>query len=317
MKKIYAAFRRVALSLGYLHKHPQMPIFSSGELPPEFCSKTYRSLYKDVAHFSEGKLRNHYFATGRREGRRAYPFSSRLEFAQQFPVNKSVLEISPFTSPFFIGPNVEYADVLDQDALRHRALSLSLDPDDIPKISYVISPTSPSSTVGKKFDIIASSHVIEHQPNLLGHLREISMLLKQFGQYALVIPDKRYCFDHFISETTVAQLLQADLENRSTHSLSSVIEHAALTTHNDPARHWAGDHGDPVVVLDKVKKATQEYQDADGDYIDVHSCYFSPDSFVNLIDLTRDLSFHNFRVQAIYPTERNNLEFYVVLQRMD
>ncbi len=99
----------------------------------------------------------------------------------------------------------------------------------------------------------------------------------------------------FLQPSTVAQLLGAHLENRKVHTLSSVVEHRALTTHNDPARHWAGDHGDPEENrAARIASAIQEINDANGAYIDVHAWYFTPQSFRQVItDLsaTKHISF--------------------------
>ena len=93
---------------------------------------------------------------------------------------------------------------------------------------------------------VFSSHCIEHQPDLVRHLQEVANLLEPDGAYFLLIPNKLYCFDHFIAETSVADVMLAHHLGHRVHTLASVIEHRALTTHNDPSRHWLGDHADPT-----------------------------------------------------------------------
>ena len=68
-------------------------------------------------------------------------------------------------------------------------------------------------------------------------------------------------------------------ERRHVHALRSLIEHRALTTHNDGLRHWRGDHGTPSEnVGSRFRKAVQEFEGAGLKYIDVHAWYFTPDS---------------------------------------
>ena len=63
------------------------------------------------------------------------------------------------------------------------------------------------------------------------------------GCYVIIIPDKRYCFDHFINETTIADVVNMNVNKVKNHSVKSVIEHRGLTCHNDSVRHWNNDHG--------------------------------------------------------------------------
>jgi len=68
-------------------------------------------------------------------------------------------------------------------------------------------------------------------------------------------------------------------ERREVHTLRSVIECRALTTHNDSFRHWLGDHGVEFENFEqRLRAALQEFNDAQGKYIDVHAWYFTPDS---------------------------------------
>src|SRR5258706_9842625 len=42
------------------------------------------------------------------------------------------------------------------------------------------------------FDYVIASHVIEHVPDVIGWLREVSDVLKPEGMLCLAIPDRRY-----------------------------------------------------------------------------------------------------------------------------
>jgi hypothetical protein len=148
------------------------------------------------------------------------------------------------------------------------------------------------------------------------HLNQVADLLKPNGRYYLLVPDHRYCFDHYLLPSTVAQVLGAHLENRKVHTLSSVVEHRALTTHNDPARHWAGDHGDPKENrAGRIASAIQEINDANGAYIDVHAWYFTPQSFRQIITDLSATRHIPFSVQTMFPTRPNSNEFWTILQK--
>lgn len=48
----------------------------------------------------------------------------------------------------------------------------------------------------------ASSHCIEHQIELVRHLKAVSRLLSPLGIYLMLVPDHCFCFDHFQTAST-------------------------------------------------------------------------------------------------------------------
>lgn len=160
--------------------------------------------------------------------------------------------------------------------------------------------------------MILSCHSIEHQTNFIKHLTNVSGLLKNNGVYVVICPDKRYCFDHFIKETTIADIINMNYINNEKHTIKSVIEHRALTCHNDCGRHWNNDHGTPNI--ENIKNAINEYETTEG-YIDVHALQFTPESFQGIIDILKKNNFIDLYCDRVYPTLRNSCEFYAVLRK--
>lgn len=225
-----------------------------------------------------------------------------------------VLEIGPFANPMLRGANVDHLDVLPADGLRERARTLGMDPGGVPDIRWV-STGGDLDCVTERYDAVVSSHAVEHQPDLVRHLQQVEQVLNPGGRYYLLVPDHRYCFDHFLVPSTTAQVIGAHVEGRRAHTAASVIEHRALTTHNDPVRHWAGDHGDPADRrAQRIAGALQEISDAAGGYIDVHAWYFTPPSFRRIVDDLRECGLTGFTVQRLFPTRPNANEFWCILQ---
>jgi SAM-dependent methyltransferase len=295
-------------------------IFSSGgtgrSFPQEFDSAFYRGEYRDLARMSGEELVAHYERHGRQEGRRASPAAVRESFVPLAAAAGSVLEIGPFCNPVMKGRNVRYFDVLDQAALQARAVEHKLDPKGCPVIDYV-SPSGDLSVIDQQFDAVFSSHCIEHQPDLVEHLRQVERILRPGGAYFLIIPDKRFCFDHFIPETSVAEVLAAHLETRRVHTLRSVIEHRALTTHNDSHAHWSGMHGDAIRadLAAAVRGALAEYENSRGAYIDVHAWQFTPARFRLVTSSLAQLGYTALRPVRVYDTPHLRLEFTAILAR--
>jgi 2-polyprenyl-3-methyl-5-hydroxy-6-metoxy-1,4-benzoquinol methylase len=282
-------------------------------LPDEFEAEAYRSLHPDLTHMTDVQLLHHYKTYGREEGRTANRVRDRQSFSRLIPNTINALEIGPFCTPILRGLNVSYFDVLSQEDLVARAHSLGLDPAGIPNLDYT-SPTGSLEVVERQFEVILSSHCLEHQPDLIHHLQQTRRLLQPEGAYFLLVPDKRYCLDHFIPSSNLAEVVAAHYERRTAHTLRSVIEHRALTTHNDSSHHWQGDHGTNFDnVKDRVEIALREFDDANGRYIDVHAWYFTPDSACAILSALHGMGLIKFSVRRVYPTRFGANEFWLVL----
>ena len=287
---------------------------NSCELPPEFDPACYRRNYVDLAGMSDDELYTHWVMYGIGEGRTASSAATREKFVSLIPVGEAVLEIGPFYSPRLIGDHVRYFDVLDKAGLIARAKATGLDYTQVPDIDFV-SPTGDLSVVSSSFRFLFSSHCIEHQPNLVCHLNQVARLIDRGGLYFLIIPDKRYCFDHFLPESTIADVIDAHLTRRTAHTARSVIEHRVLTTHNDPLRHWQRNHGTPSLDLRKIVGALAEIEASGGKYVDVHAWQFTPNSFRTIINTIGDMRLAPLRPLRVYQTPFGRFEFCAVLHR--
>jgi hypothetical protein len=240
-------------------------------------------------------------------------YTSRADFLAQISPLQKGLEIGPFANPLLNNPNVKYLDVLPTEQLKVRASTLGMDPELVPLISYIADENG-FPEISESFDYLLSCHSIEHQPDLVKHLNQVEQILLPGGKYFLIIPDKRYCFDHYIAESTIADVVGAYLEQRTVHTAKSVIEHRALTTHNDPVEHFAGNHGDIESNQQvRVQQAIGEFKNSNGQYIDVHAWYFVPESFVKLVNQLNELGLVGLKVAQIWNTPTNNFEFCVIL----
>jgi SAM-dependent methyltransferase len=263
---------------------------------------------------SDRDLYQHYQVYGRAEGRIASQAIPREKFISFIANYESALEIGPFNRPMLSGPRVKYFDILTSEELRSRAIEIGESPKGVPNIDFV-SKSADLRDVSGAFDVVASSHCIEHQPNLVKHLCDVERLLGSGGCYCLIIPDCRFCFDHFISLTTIADILEAHFENRQRHKLGKIIEHRVLTCHNDAARHWANDSGEQKVSAQAIHAAIQEWENARGGYVDVHAWQFTPPSFRKIISLLNELGLVGLKAARVYDTPYATGEFFAVLHK--
>jgi SAM-dependent methyltransferase len=281
--------------------------------PPTIDPDTYRASDPALGKLDDAAAIAHYRAHGRDKGVVASPLALRENLLLFIEDDISLLEIGPFCRPLKRGSKVEYLDVLDADQLRVRAGQTGNATAGVPAVIHHVGDLD---IVDRTYDAVLSSHAIEHQPDLVRHFQQVERILNPGGGYFLIIPDKRFCFDHFIAESTIADVLQAHEEQRRVHTLKSVIEHRALTVHNDHRRHWAGDHGNPERNrAARVQAALDEHAVAAGGYVDVHAWYFVPPSFRLIVNTLRELGLIGLEIAGLYHTARDRNEFCAILKK--
>ena len=287
-------------------------------LPPEFDADFYRRTYSDLGRLDNAGLERHYRQFGIKEGRSGSHVTARKGFLSLITKSDSILEIGPMASPVVKGSNVKYFDVLPTDALKAKATQHGMDAKKCPYIDYV-SETGDLSVVTEQFDAVVSSHAVEHQPDLVAHFKHVARILKPKGHYFLLVPDKRYCFDHFIPESSIAEIIDAHIRKKKFHDASSVIEHLALTTHNDPARHWRGDHGEPHFknFPQRVRDAMEIFDNHENVYLDTHAWQFIPSTFRENTALLHELGVVPLKPVRVYDTTLDSFEFCAVLEKSD
>jgi SAM-dependent methyltransferase len=232
----------------------------------------------------------------------------------------TALEIAPYFNALLKGETVKYFDIFDQQQLIELAAEDKDIPTDkipsIPKMDYV-NPMGDMSEIKEKFNLVYSSHNIEHQVDLLKHLNQVANLLENKGEFFLAIPDHRYCFDHFIPATPLSEVLATFWQSPHTYSLQNILAMRCETTHNDSTQHWKGNDGEIKYQHDPecYSKALAEYNKSNGSYVDIHKWRFTPDSFYNIVETTYKMGLQPLRIKKVYCTEVNSHEFYAILYK--
>lgn len=148
--------------------------------PNSFSLEIYRKNNSDLQELSEEQLKTHYYDKGIKEGRIANEITNKhqlVNYIKTLRLNK-ILEIGAFDRPLI--DNIKHFDISDQKTLKIRASIIKRNPDNIPFIHYVNSEGS-LCEIDEKFDIILSSHCIEHQVDFIKHLNEIENILINGG----------------------------------------------------------------------------------------------------------------------------------------
>lgn len=304
---------------GYLRANPDVAIaveqkkFSSGrEHFDQYGSREGRSIYIPVASNWKSTL----------SGLMGFPVvASRKEKIFSF-IDSSLkgLEIGPShrpAAPKREGFNVKILDHLSAEGLREKYRSSGLDIAAIEEVDFVWSGQPLAELVGdERFNWIIAAHLIEHVPDFIGFLRECEKMLENAGVLSLVVPDKRYCFDHFREVSSLAQVIDAHVEKRQTHSSGSVAEFYLNACKKNGVIAWDPAHQGNYEFCHGSNDAKEMMARAStGEYLDIHAWCFTPSSFRLLMQDLFTLGLIQLREVGFFPTEGH--EFFIALAKSD
>jgi hypothetical protein len=234
------------------------------------------------------------------------------------------MEISPLASPVLDPnhPNSRFLDICSQDELKIKyANDPTVDKDRIVPVHYVHHGESYRELVGgERFGLIVACHVIEHVPNVLKWLNDLSEILEEQGIVKLVIPDKRYCFDFMRRCTSVSDIVGAFLENRLQPNPERVYDHFLHVngTMNDPSLHHAGKYEKEFTPTIQMHETAMEFARLSlTQYIDTHCWVWTPDTFCEQMVFLQTAGLLNLEliIPEMMGTPHNSFEFYVTFRK--
>jgi hypothetical protein len=222
-----------------------------------------------------------------------FPVASAEDLANLMPGSGVVLEISPEQNQ--LTGSVRKA--LQPEWLKSSA----------PIVSY------------KLYDSVIAARSAEFDPNLVKHLQTIHDILKPGGSYFVVLPDHRYNASHFMQPSSLAQVLKAYVDNKTSVSPETVFENNVLRTHNNAVRHWRGDHDDVSEEnrAKRISESVKALQHPIG-YNPAHAAQawvFTPHTFSQICKDLYDAGHSKLELQQLFVTPRNKNEFYAILTK--
>lgn len=228
------------------------------------------------------------------------------------------LEIGPSFRPIAPkrdGFNVHSVDHLPTDELRAKYESHpGVDVAAIEDVDFVWHGESLVELVGTEsaYDWIIASHALEHIPDPVSFLIGCERVLRPGGVISLVLPDKRYCFDHFRPLSTTGALLDAFHERRGRPTPGNVFDHMANAVHRGGMISWEVGESQPLALVHQTNEVQQAWETASqtDNYLDVHVWTFVPESFRLLVS---DLSMLGITSLGIEGEFDGGEEFFVSL----
>lgn len=230
----------------------------------------------------------------------------------------SILEIGPSYNPILPkreGYRVFIADHADQNTLKEKYRSFGVDPSRIEAVDFVTTDLASIKETGLSFDLILASHVIEHVTDFIKFINDCDDLLSDGGQLALIIPDKRYCFDSIRPLTSPGAIIDAHIANRSLH-IGGLFDHYLYFCRNKGQMAWGISDS---VEFDKIGHSASDILEIIkrpllmSDYVDAHEWVLVPANFRLIIKGLRETNFIRTGIECSYPTL--GYEFLAILSR--
>ena len=243
-------------------------------------------------------------------------------------VGGSMLEIGPLANPFLSKDvyDVYYADIKNKDEIFAVYRNCKeLGPADelygkITPIDFVVKDGYLNAVGDKRFSVVFSSHVLEHVPDVIGHLLELSEILEEGGHVAMIIPDKRYTFDHFREVTPFRDMMDVYLSKDIRSTARLVFDNCFnINSCNDPVKYHnssvsfeetAASAGKYTAALNAYKRVCDT-----GSIMGVHYWVFTYTSFLDFLRDGLRAGLLPFTLRHSYPTIRGSMEFSVILQK--
>ena len=163
---------------------------------------------------------------------------------------------------------------------------------------------------GEKFAWILAAHVLEHVPDLIGFINDCASILKENGVLALVVPDKRFCFDYFRPQAALSAVIEANASQSKHPGIGSYVEYHAYFAEKCGKPVWEpGCTREPGFTAKLDPSILKDYEK--GKYNDVHVWAFTPASCRLVLEDLNRLELIKLREQAFIPTVGH--EFYLIL----
>ncbi len=241
------------------------------------------------------------------------------------PLHGVGIEIAPFFRPTLLKMdyNIFYTDYTTASELikkhEHLPIAQQIRENTVP-VDFVWLPGSTLSNCvqGIQFNYAIASHVIEHVPNVLGWVIEILDILQPGGVLSLAVPDKRYTFDAYRSETEIHDLIDSWLRSPQAPTPGQIFDMLSRSCDVPPDHPNPSEEGIPFETLNRnytdkeaLNFALHSYKS--GNYLDIHCSVFTPENFRKMFLKINELGILNISISE--PTS-NEGEFFIQFTKL-
>lgn len=230
------------------------------------------------------------------------------------------IEIGPCHNPVAPkkkGYNVHIIDHMSKEELINKYKDHHINLNNIEEVDFVWQGQSYAELTEKNkyYDWIIASHMVEHTPDLVGFLNDCDSILKDDGVISLVVPDKRYCFDHYRPITGISSIIDHYFQSSKIHTPGAVAEYYLNVVSKDGNISWNSSAKGEYSFVHSIDAATNKMKlvHNENEYFDIHAWCFVPHSFRLIIHDLFSLGLIPFQEVEYFSTEDS--EFYITLGR--
>jgi 2-polyprenyl-3-methyl-5-hydroxy-6-metoxy-1,4-benzoquinol methylase len=230
---------------------------------------------------------------------------------------QKMLEIGPSYNPIIPkrdGYNTFVIDHISRDELVKKYAAYGVNVSSIEDVDFISTSIKQLPESEKNFDLIVASHVIEHTTDFIEFINSCADRLSNDGQLALIVPDKRFCFDFFRPLTSPGEVLNASISKQTRH-LGGLFDHYAYFCNANGQIAWPhlmslGDLSLTHTIIQTKDAYTEGCLSTN--YIDAHEWVFTPNSFRHLVN---ELRMTNFLHLGIHSIDIKEFEFLVIMSK--
>jgi SAM-dependent methyltransferase len=240
------------------------------------------------------------------------------------PNTANILELGAGSSPLF--NKLEFPGYKTLDYYSTEELKLHYQHDykinnihemNFPEVDYVCKDGRLKNCIENQtlFDLVFSSHNLEHHPCLLSHLNEVESLLHPNSVAAIIVPDKRCTFDMVRSISMTADVIDRYF-NPQNVSLRSFLDYTLRATDLNPIRRISAQ--DEYQICLNLDDALSKYKAGligNLEFVDFHNWVFTPESLHLIL-----LELYQMKLTRLYPqlvTETLGNEFMCIITLLD
>lgn len=232
-----------------------------------------------------------------------------------------ILEIGAFDNPTFLKEeaNIYYCDYFSREELEKKyAKDKPQRAEKAVNVDYVIKEEKYSDRLNQKFDLVIANHVIEHIPNMIAWLQDISLILRKDGFLFLTIPHKEYTFDKLRSVTSLQQLIRNYYDNLKAPTLYHIFDQLYYHRPIKAGDVWNNNYQHLLNKkrFNNIDAAWHEAQKrlSNSGYVDVHCNVFSYESFINIINELQNSQYISLNLYSHSDVAKPSNEFYILLK---
>jgi predicted SAM-dependent methyltransferase len=247
----------------------------------------------------------------------------RQEFINRYSNTSTakILEIGAFASPTFEQPDYDIS-FMDWSSTDELIETLHDNPEKaakVVKVDYVLKEKNFAEHISAKFDLIIANHVVEHIPDLITWLQNMSKVLNEGGLVFLAVPHKEYTFDKIRYLTSLAQVIRNYHEDLNSPSVYQVFDHIYFRRPITVGSQVWNDDFQHLLEKKEFNSAGEAFQVAQSlitqkGYVDAHCNVFSLTSFTEILTELKSSGYIELEILGFEDVQNPYNEFLIILR---